>query len=404
MRDTFFDRDCLKRNHFGALRLLLAAAVLFSHAFAAYVGKHADGEHLYVWTKGQMDLGALAVNAFFAISGCLITISWLRAPDLRTFMAKRVLRIYPGFIIASLVSLLIVAPLSGAQWSVAFTPTEIVKSIARIVLLSGPKAIGSFASEPVPVLNMSLWTIRYEFLCYLLVPLIVALLSVRHARIGVTILYVLALCWHGAQGEYFAETGKFDIPILGSGDVWPRFLAYFFGGMVMAFNRDIIPFRNWIALLCVIAMLVTAVVGGFFLATATAGIYLIFYIAYQQRVPSFGIGDKVDLSYGVYLYAWPVQMLLIQNLRDTFGPWTILALTVPAVAIVAAMSWYFIEAPFMSHKAMLLRQRTPIMAPVTALEIKPEPGAATSQPRLVFSRSTRPAVREEPAVSHRRSA
>jgi peptidoglycan/LPS O-acetylase OafA/YrhL len=268
---------------------------------------------------------------------------------------------------------------------VAFSPPEIVKSAARIVLLSGPKAIGAFASEPVPVLNMSLWTIRYEFICYLLVPLIVVMIAKRRAaRAGVTVLFLLALAWHASQGEYFPRTGRFDIPILGSGDVWPRFLAHFLGGMVVAFNRDIIPFRHWIAALCAISLVVTAIFGWLYIALATAGIYLIFYAAYQRNVPTFGIGDKVDLSYGVYLYAWPVQMLLIQNLRETHGPWPILWLTLPCVVAVSAMSWYFVESPFMAHKARLLRAKRDAKLEAHLPERAVEPAPV---PRLVFGRS-----------------
>ena len=129
MNDTFLDRDNRRQNNFGALRLLLALAVLFSHAYAAYAGKHEDADHLCILTRGQMDLGSLAVQAFFAISGYLITLSWLRTPQLRTFLLKRVLRIYPGFIVASIISLLVFAPLSGAKWTTAFAPVEAVKSV-----------------------------------------------------------------------------------------------------------------------------------------------------------------------------------------------------------------------------------------------------------------------------------
>src|SRR5215207_4790646 len=164
MNETFAHRDQLRQNNFGALRLILALFVLVSHTFAAYYGDASDQEFLLRATRGQLDLSAFAVNAFFAISGYLITLSWLRTPRMTTFLMKRVLRIFPGFIVASIVSLLIVAPLAGAHWSVAFAPKQIVLSITRLVLLSAPKAPGSFAGVPQDVLNMSLWTIRYEFI------------------------------------------------------------------------------------------------------------------------------------------------------------------------------------------------------------------------------------------------
>ena len=150
MNDTFLDRDNLRQNNFGALRLLLALLVLVSHTFAGYYGND-DREPFYRLVGGQMDISAYAVNGFFAISGFLITLSWLRTPRFKTFMMKRILRIYPGFIVASLVSLLIVAPLAGANGSIALKPLEIAKSFVRIVMLSGPKAEGAFGDQPIPV-------------------------------------------------------------------------------------------------------------------------------------------------------------------------------------------------------------------------------------------------------------
>lgn len=356
MNDTFLDRDNLRQNNFGALRLILALLVLFSHTFAAYHGND-DTEPFYRLTRFQMDVSAFAVNGFFGISGFLITLSWMRTPRFKTFMMKRILRIYPGFIIASLISLLIVAPLAGAEWS-ALAPLEIGKAVARIAGLSAPRVQGSFATEPLPVLNMSLWTIRYEFICYLMVPVLVLLLSrTKFSRIGITALYLATLIWHATQGAYLVKTGASDLPIIGSLDVWPRFLCYFLSGMVLAFNSDRIPFRHWIAGLCLAAMAISAYFGGFFIVTALAGMYLIFYAAYQQNVKLFHIGEKVDLSYGVYLYAWPVTMLCILHLRHVMGPYGIIAIALPITLALSTLSWYLIEAPFLAKKAKLVRKQ-----------------------------------------------
>src|SRR3954462_664223 len=103
MQDTFYDRDLLRKNNFGAMRLVFALSVIISHTFAAFGGKIEDGEPLMAATGKQMDLGGLAVNGFFAISGYLITLSWMRTPSFKTFLTKRVLRIYPGFLLASVI-------------------------------------------------------------------------------------------------------------------------------------------------------------------------------------------------------------------------------------------------------------------------------------------------------------
>src|SRR4051794_21991310 len=257
--DTFLTRDASCRNNFGAIRLFLACVVILSHAYPAMHGSFV-GEPLWEAVRGQMELGAAAVNLFFATSGYLITLSWLRTPRIKTFLAKRVLRIYPGFVIASLISLLLVAPLAGAEMAAAFSPVQSVKHIGRLVLLSPPKAFGAFAGHYISVLNLPLWTIRYEFLCYLLVPAICLLTAriARVGRVGVLLLFLASLILHASQGRYLVEHGGIQVPLLGSTLNWPRFTCYFLGGMVLAVYRDRIPYSRWLLGLSLVALVVTA--------------------------------------------------------------------------------------------------------------------------------------------------
>jgi len=350
--DSFLARDQCCRNNFGAIRLVLASLVILSHSYPAMHGSFA-GEMLWDATRGQMELGALAVNLFFATSGYLITLSWLRTPQLGTFLTKRVLRIYPGFVLASVISLLVVAPLAGAEAGVAFAPLQIVKHVARVVLLSAPKAIGVFEGHHIEVLNLSLWTIRYEFICYLLVP-VICVLAGRLGRSGVLLLYAASLIWHGSQGRYLVEEGGIEFPLLGSTLIWPRFICYFLGGMVLAMYRDVVPHRRWLLGLSVAMLLITARWGNwFFIAFAVAGSYALFFVAYEQLIPVSSIGRRWDLSYGAYLYGWPVEMLFVHYLGDRLGPWAIFALALPVALGLAALSWHFIEEPFLRAKAKL---------------------------------------------------
>ena len=204
MNDTFADRDQLRQNNFGA-SLILALFVLVSHSFAAYHGDASDQEILLRHAQATRPAARFAVNAFFAISGYLITLSWLAARAHEDLPDEALLHIYPGFIVASIFSLLIVAPLAGAngRWR-SRRSRSCIRSSAHGAAL-GSKAPGSFAGALLDVLNMSLWTIRYEFICYLLVPLIVVLLTrTKQLRTGITILYLALLSWHASQGVYLA--------------------------------------------------------------------------------------------------------------------------------------------------------------------------------------------------------
>jgi peptidoglycan/LPS O-acetylase OafA/YrhL len=343
------DRDRAGQNNFGAIRLILASVVILSHCYPAIHGNF-EGECLWSFTRRQMELSAVAVNLFFATSGYLITLSWLRTPRPGTFLMKRVLRIYPGFVVASVISLIVVAPLAGSDASVAFAPREIIKHLLRVPLLSSPKAAGAFAGHPIEVLNLSLWTIRYEFICYLLVPAI-CLAVMRFGRPGVLLLYIVTLLLHGAQGKYLVQEGGINLPLLGSTNVWPRFMCYFLGGMILALYRDRIPYDRRLSALCLAALIVAARwTGGFFVVFAIAGVYLLFYVAYQRPSPVSSIGRRWDLSYGAYLYGWPIEMLFVHYLGERFGPWAIFAMAMPVALVLAALSWHFVEEPFMRAK------------------------------------------------------
>jgi peptidoglycan/LPS O-acetylase OafA/YrhL len=101
------------------------------------------------------------------LSGFLILQSWERCPQVVNFLRKRVLRIYPAFVVASLISALIVGPL-GAHATNYFTAFDWGAYAKSIALLGSPEVPKTFAGRPYPDVNGPLWTVGYEFRCYLL--------------------------------------------------------------------------------------------------------------------------------------------------------------------------------------------------------------------------------------------
>ena len=100
----------LDRNHFNSLRLFFALAVIWSHCFGIYYGSEAN-EPVSLLLAGAFNSGNIAVRAFFMISGFLITISFVRSQSWQSYLRKRVLRIYPGFIVCVLIWAFVVVPL-----------------------------------------------------------------------------------------------------------------------------------------------------------------------------------------------------------------------------------------------------------------------------------------------------
>jgi len=165
-------------NNFNLMRLLLALAVIYSHSYPIALGR--EGEILHepfcFLTHHLTTTGQLAVDAFFLISGFLITAIWMRSRTFVAYLMKRILRIYPGFVVAMGVSAALIWTLCPQFRATVINPWGWVISFFKNLLLLSNSSItgpGIFPGNPSPqVLNGPLWTIPVEFLCYLFVLLV----------------------------------------------------------------------------------------------------------------------------------------------------------------------------------------------------------------------------------------
>ncbi len=156
-------------NRLDEFRLILALMVLGAHSYFASEGHHSSDPLARVCLN-QITSGSLAVDGFFAISGFLVTESWSRSRGLGDFLCRRVLRIYPGFVVACLLIASIAGPLGAVSFDhywAEFEPSGFLKSV---VLLQQPMLPQTFQANPARnIIAGSLWTISFEFGCYLVV-------------------------------------------------------------------------------------------------------------------------------------------------------------------------------------------------------------------------------------------
>lgn len=331
-------------NNFGALRLFFAALVVFAHVPEALDGDR-HREPLTWLSGGRLSCGDLAVDAFFLISGYLIPHSYLRSGSIAGYLHKRVLRIFPGFVAAYLVTVLVAAPLAGGDLRSALVPGQLAEHLARIVLLHGPFVKGSFVGQHYPALNVSVWTIPYEFNAYLLV-IVLGLSGMLRHRVGLPLL-ALALLVLGTTGlQPGIELPPTLAKIIGTPQDNARLLGMFCAGAVFRLHADRIRLDHRGALVAAGALLLALGQPRWAeLALAPLGCYLIFWFALKVRSRRLSrIGSGTDLSYGLYLYAWPVQNLLIRHLPGA-SPWMLVPLTLAIAAGLGWLSWHLVELP-----------------------------------------------------------
>ena len=176
------------KNNIGLLRLLFASLVIIGHAPEMMDGNRSHEPLTMIFHS--LSLGELSVDAFFLLSGYLITRSMIGTGSLSRYLERRVLRIYPAFIVAYLLSVFVLGPFVHAQpWM------ELPSTFLRLVMLKNPMSYpGQLPGLFYPDLNGAMWTISYEFRCYLLIGAlgVLGLLTCRKSMIFLTALAIVS--------------------------------------------------------------------------------------------------------------------------------------------------------------------------------------------------------------------
>lgn len=326
-------------NNFGMIRLGLALAVLVSHAFYLKTGTP-KAEPLVAWTGHS--LGEHAVQVFFFLSGLLVAQSLAHSRSLYDFAVARVLRIFPGLIACVLLTAFAAGPLLTTMGLKAyFTDPGTFAYVMRTLSLSTGLAPlpGVFETLPaVGTVNMSVWTLKYEVLCYALLGLAGAagLLDPRWRTMASTLLAIyLAVIFIEPPNSVEGYTAADNV----------RYFSLFFGMGVLAFLlRDVLvlDWRIWVVLGAVFYFALGTLAGE--LVTAMFLGYGALLLAMLPAKRTRGFANRYDLSYGVYIYACPVQQAVVQFLPDWAIGDQILAASVASLTL-AYFSWVAVERP-----------------------------------------------------------
>lgn len=332
-----------RRNGLNVVRLGLAVLVLHAHAYyisGRGVGPHVDGENLGGW----------AVFGFFAVSGYLITGSRWRNP-LSTYLVHRVARIFPAFVVCLLVMVAVVGPI-GYVWlhgtlsgylTTSTTPANFVWS-NLFLRVNAYDIAGTPADVPYPgAWNGSLWSLYYEFLCYLVVGLLALVGFMRRSVWGLVGAFVLSVAAHAGWPHGVATLlgGNVDAQLLA------KLLPLFLGGALVERLRHRLP-MHWAAAagsVAVVAGAVWLLDGWGAQLTAPFLAYALIWVGSALPIPD--LLRRHDVSYGIYIYAFPVQQLLVLTGAHELP---LLAYDVVALAVtvpLAVASWLLVERPAM---------------------------------------------------------
>lgn len=333
------DRFLPLANGLNLLRLTLAVGVIFWHSFPL------TGRTVEFWPAHQL-LSDLGVDGFFVISGFLIFRSWDRRPQLREFIAARILRIFPAYWVCLVVTGFVLAPigilLQGGTLSTLFSAGEPLRYLwAHLLLWGGTFTINDTPQHvPLPaVWNGSLWTLGFEFNCYLAVVALglLGLLKKRWALPSLFAVVTLGTIANDALGDHrFFFTASL------------RFGLVFLAGMLLYSLRDVLTVSPLLLAVSALVVILASMLPDYRVLAAFPLAY--FFVGVSTYIRSAAMQFRTDISYGMYIYAFPVQQVLaLAGLA--FLPQPVFWIVATAITIIPAYaSWLIIERPALSLK------------------------------------------------------
>jgi peptidoglycan/LPS O-acetylase OafA/YrhL len=335
-------RAMTRTNNFDALRLLAAASVIFSHSFLLAEGRQ-DHDPLMLLTGGQGILGIVGVFVFFVISGFLVTQSFETTASPLHFLAKRALRVYPGLAACVLLCGFVLGPLATSLPLKAYFASTgvydfVLSNLALNVEHNGLPGVRFTGLDVGSIVDGPLWSLPCEIVMYLMVLVLGGLRLLRLAALVPLLALGLACLWlDTAASPYF----------IGSVG-W--LLAFFVAGMILYRLRETRFFDGRIALLALAGLVASVPLGRFLLLFPLFGAYLVIYVALDRRLPVLRAARFGDLSYGLYIYGWPVQQALLYASGGRLLWWQLFPLALAIAAALAFLSWHLVEQPALRLK------------------------------------------------------
>jgi peptidoglycan/LPS O-acetylase OafA/YrhL len=339
-----------RNNSFDVLRLVAASAVLLGHCFP--LSGQGALEPLKRYTR-YGSLGEVAVDVFFVISGYLVTASYLRSSGPIDYLGKRALRLLPALWCSVLLTVVVLGPLL-TQLPVGqyFEHPATRGYLGNLYLSVNYMLPGLFAGNPYPnVVNGSLWTLPSEVLMYLLVLALGVVRQLNRATcLGMVLLFVcLRLVVLPSAFPYT----PFWMDLLPYQDM-TRLGIFFFSGAVIVFAPpEWTAYRRYVV---AVGLLILILLANTFFSLIWLMVLLpllVIAVAQAQSKLSAAISRVGDFSYGVYIYAFPVQQTAAMLLGSRVSSLSLFLVSMPMTLIVASASWYLVEKPSLQLKARL---------------------------------------------------
>lgn len=311
--------------------------VLFSHSFPL-AGEQSSTLERLLFGRWNMALGTVAVHVFFVISGYLITQSYVRADRFMVFAWHRALRLVPAL-------------------------------AAALVFSNGLfRYFDGYSGNPLPASNGSLWTLSWEVTCYLACGIVgyLGLLDRRNFNLLFAAIWLVYFSNISHTGIYYTK-------------IEPMFMFFLMGSFISINERQIDinraaafsalalgaafapPINSYILdLLRALPSPMGGTISDVRIHSITYILSAPFAVIYLAKYAPTIKWTERDMSYGIYIYAWPVQEATFK-FASTHGfqltPWELFASSLPNTLLLAYISCRIIEEPALRLKNVLFTHK-----------------------------------------------
>ncbi|AUH00986.1 acyltransferase [Prodigiosinella confusarubida] len=341
-----------RSNLFDIVRLIAAFAVMFSHHYAF---NGLAEPKVFEITK----LGTFSVIVFFSISGFLITKSYIKTKSPIVYIENRCKRIFPALIICSAIMTYIICPLFGNGDAVEYmtSKTAFATFVGYITLNWVPIDINGFASGYIHEnrLNGSLWSLGYEFTAYILVMIVI--FTKRHLIIksSMALFFCFSLAYFTQDNPMPGIIKEFVVNHISFHQSLVRgslFLTPFAVGAFLACTQKYWDTRKYKALMVFLGALAIIILSKknendviFYLSVPV--IILPICLSFSDCI----IKGRFDISYGIYIYAYPIQQIVVNELNFNFW-WSLIA-SMLITTMLASFSWVYVERYFLKSRSAM---------------------------------------------------
>lgn len=341
-------------NNFDFLRLLFATMVIITHSYP--LSGLYECDFLCQISHEQLSCSAIGLKGFFIISGYLIFQSLMRSQSILDYFWKRFLRLFPALFVVLLLTVLLLpfvyegnVPYFQNKAVVSYIPNNLSLYFNQFVIE------GVFEKNPYKsTINGSIWTICYEFTMYFLLA---TLIFFKQKKIVLRVILTLNFLLFLVCNVFYFDQLK-DYYYILSGQFFLDFGIFFSAGSLLAvFNIEKMNQKPQILVLFLI-LFITSVYFDYFAISKYFTLPFIIILFGLIPIPYISnISEKIgDLSYGIYIYAFPIQQTLMYFFK--LNHLELMFFSIFIAYIFGFLSWHLIEKKALLYKNCTLKTNT----------------------------------------------